>query len=342
MPVTEHNDSSCWKPSCSLDAIKARAEMYISLRAFFYERHILEVETPLLSQSTATDPFLDSIPASVKVAHGVDSRSYYLHTSPEFPMKRLLASGSGPIYQLCKTFRNAEVGERHNPEFTMLEWYRPGFDMSQLMHEVEELVARLLNKPSKSPKKISYRDVFLTYLNVDPFLISDSDLEALALEKTGYSEVSQNGFGINRDNYLNVLLSICIEPFLGKDEDGQVNSVFLYGYPPSQASLAKLRCDEYGQQVAERFELYINGLEIANGYFELTDSKEQRRRFQIDNRQREELGLSNIPLDENLLRALEEGIPNCSGVALGIDRLLMIKLETSSIEDVISFPITRA
>ncbi len=342
MPVTEHNDFSSWKPSCSLDAIKARAEMYVSLRAFFYARHILEVETPLLSQSTATDPFLDSMPANVKVAHGTDSRSYYLHTSPEFPMKRLLASGSGPIYQLCKTFRNAESGLRHNPEFTMLEWYRPGYDMSQLMHEVEELVALLLNKPSISSEKISYRDAFLTYLNIDPFLISDSDLEALALEKTGYSEARRSGFGINRDNYLNVLLSICIEPYLGKDEGGEANPVFLYAYPPSQASLAKLRCDEYGQAVAERFELYINGLEIANGYVELTDSKEQRRRFLIDNRQREELGLSNIPLDENLLRALEEGMPDCSGVALGIDRLLMIKLETSSIEDVISFPIARA
>lgn len=342
MPDTAQDTFLNWKPSCSLEAIKARAEVYASIRAFFYAREVLEVETPMLSQSTASDPFLDSIPAQVAISNGLSAQAYYLQTSPEFPMKRLLASGSGAIYQLCKTFRNAETGQRHNPEFTMLEWYRPGFDMNQLMLEVGDLVATVLNVSLKNPHRLSYRDAFLRYLGVDPFLISDAELIQLAEEKTGYEESEEGGSCSNRDDYLNLLLSICIEPNLGKSDGDKIEPVFLYGYPPSQASLAKLKQDEFGQEVAERFELYINGLEIANGYFELTDAQEQRRRFEHDNKQRETLNLPVIPLDENLLAALSEGMPDCSGVALGVDRLLMIKLNAQSIEEVLSFPITRA
>lgn len=342
MPDTKQSNTPIWKPSCSLEAIKTRAEVYALVRDFFYKRQVLEVETPLLSRSTATDPYLESIPASVCISQGLAACQYYLHTSPEFPMKRLLASGSGAIYTICKTFRNAETGCRHNPEFTMLEWYRPDFDMSQLMIEVNALLKEVLNYPQQALNKLSYREVFLQYLGIDPFLASDAQLICLAEEKAGYSTQSQSESPASRDDYLNVLLSICIEPFLGQSDNGEIEPVFLYGYPPSQASLAKLTQDEFGQEVAERFEVYIKGLEVANGYFELTDAKEQRIRFERDNAQRLALNLPSIPIDENLLSALHKGMPECSGVALGMDRLLMIKLNAKSIEEVISFPVTRA
>ena len=342
MPDTKQSNTPSWKPSCSLEAIKTRAEVYALVRDFFYKRQVLEVETPLLSCSTATDPFLDSIPASVCVSHGLPACQYYLHTSPEFPMKRLLAAGSGSIYQLCKTFRNAETGHRHNPEFTMLEWYRPGFDMSQLIAEVNDLIWSVLDCPLQSPNKLSYREAFQQYLGIDPYLVTDAELRCLAEEKAGFCVKDQHDCPTSRDDYLNVLLSICIEPFLGQGENGEIEPVFLYAYPPSQASLAKLTQDEFGQKVAERFEVYIQGLEIANGYFELTDTKEQRIRFERDNAQRLALNLQPIPIDENLLSALQIGMPECSGVALGMDRLLMIKMGAKSIEEVISFPIMRA
>lgn len=342
MSETKQNHVSCWKPSCSLEAIKTRAEVYSLVRDFFYRRHVIEVETPLLSRSTATDPFLDSIPASVNILHGLPAESYYLHTSPEFPMKRLLAAGSGAIYQICKTFRNSETGHKHNPEFTMLEWYRPGFDLTQLMHEVNELLGLVLDLPQQTPIKLSYREAFQQFLDIDPYLATDEQLICLAEEKAGYIVQEQHDSQFNRDEYLNVLLSVCIEPFLGKSENQEIKPVFLYAYPPSQASLAKLTLDTFGQEVAERFEVYINGLEIANGYFELTDAEEQRCRFESDNEQRVALSLSTIPIDNNLLSALKAGLPLCSGVALGMDRLLMVKQNVKSIEEVLSFPINRA
>ncbi len=342
MSHSKQNQLPQWKPSCSLEAMKARAEVYASIRAFFYDRNVLEVETPLLSKSTASDPFLASVPVSLTISNGLAAQPYFLHTSPEFPMKRLLAAGSGSIYQLCKTFRNAETGLRHNPEFTMLEWYRPGFDMNQLMDEVSELVSDVLKTPALKAEKLSYREAFLRYLDIDPFLASDEELMALAKDKTGYTVSPEMSSDSSRDDYLNLLLSICIEPKLGLNEQGEMEPVFLHGYPPSQASLAKLKRDAFGQEIAERFELYIKGLEIANGYFELTDTDEQRWRFEQDNNQRKSLGLDLIPLDENLLAALNEGMPSCSGVALGVDRLLMVKLKASSIGEVISFPISRA
>jgi lysyl-tRNA synthetase class 2 len=342
MPNTKPKYVPAWKPSCSLEAIKTRAEVYTLVRDFFSERNVLEVDTPVLSRSTATDPFLESIPAMVCVSQGLSSHQYYLHTSPEFPMKRLLAAGSGAIYQICKTFRNSETGHRHNPEFTMLEWYRPGFELSQLMAEVNDLLAVVLDCPAQISSKLSYREAFQQFLDIDPYLASDAQLICLAEEKAGYVVQNQNNTSVSRDDYLNVLLSICIEPNLGLDVNGEIMPVFLYAYPPSQAALAKLTVDEYGQEVAERFEVYIRGLEIANGYFELTDAKEQRYRFEKDNEQRSALSLPSIPMDENLLNALQKGLPECSGVALGMDRLLMVKLNASRIEDVISFPIMRA
>jgi lysyl-tRNA synthetase class 2 len=340
--VSAQNDVLQWRPACELSAIKARAQVYADIRAFFAERSVLEVETPLLSASTATDPFLASIPACVRSAAGLAGRQFYLHTSPEFPMKRLLAAGSGAIYQICKTFRDGESGRRHNPEFTMLEWYRPGFTLEQLMNEVAELVNLVLHEHQSDVHPISYREAFQQYLNIDPFTIADNHLQDLAYAKTGFSVSAQETIMTSRDDYLNLLLSHCIEPNLGRSDNGKPVLCFLHAYPASQASLAKVTRDEMGQLVAERFELYINGLEIANGYFELTDASEQMQRFEQDNRQREKLKLPRIPVDTRFLAALESGMPECSGVALGVDRLLMIKQQAYTLDEVMSFPIDRA
>ena len=341
MTFSDQSSKRQWAPTCCLQSLKARAEAYARIRSFFQERKVLEVETPLLGSSTATDPFLASVTASLSLSSGQPGRQFFLHTSPEFPMKRLLAAGSGAIYQICKTFRDGESGKRHNPEFSMLEWYRPGFSLSQLMSEVAELVIRVLGIEGLQIKHLSYREAFNQYLGIDPFSASDEQLRQMAEQKTGIVSSEQDAVPLNRDDYLNLLLTSCIEPELGAEGNGSPALCFLSGYPASQASLARLAEDEYGQLVAERFELYIQGLEIANGYFELTDAQEQARRFQQDNDQRKQMGLPQIPPDQHLLDALTVGLPACSGVALGLDRLLMIKLQTNTIEDVISFPVER-
>ncbi|KZY28164.1 MULTISPECIES: EF-P lysine aminoacylase EpmA [unclassified Oleiphilus] len=326
--------SEQWQPTCSLQRLKARAELYAQLRAFFVARHVLEVETPILGRSTATDPHLESLSCALNSAPGAGSECLYLHTSPEFPMKRLLAAGSGSIFQICKTFRNAESGVRHNPEFSMLEWYRPGFDLNALMQETADLLETLLGSCEVST--VSYRDLFRKYLDLDPMIVAIDVLRQKAIELAGYS-----GPNLERDEYLDLLLSVCIEPYLGCSEDSKLRPVFVSDYPASQASLAALKHDEDGLLVAERFELYINGLEIANAYHELTDAKEQRQRFESDNLVRQDMGLNGIPIDEKFLSALESGMPDCSGIALGLDRLLMIKEGVNSIEDVLSFPLSR-
>jgi len=319
-----------WRASCSQSNLKARAALYALIRAFFVARDVLEVETPLLSASTATDPHLESIQALVKIHIGLEEKPYYLQTSPEFPMKRLLASGSGAIYQICKTFRNGETGRKHNPEFTMLEWYRPGFALEDLMQELEQLTTKILG--TAEAERLSYRDAFLRYVNIDPFTIRNDDLAARALALTDY-----HGPEMSRDDYLNLILSICIEPNLGINRP-----CFLYEYPPSQASLAQVSVSSLGIPIAQRFELYIQGMELANGYFELTDSDEQAKRFAQDNLERSQMDLPIIPPDEHLIAAMKHGLPACSGVAVGLDRILMLKVGASTIEDVLAFPIARA
>ncbi len=319
-----------WRASCSLSNLKARAELYALIRAFFVARKVLEVETPILSTSTATDPQLESISASVRKNMGSEAEPYFLHTSPEFPMKRLLASGSGAIYQICKTFRNGESGRKHNPEFSMLEWYRPGFSLSELMQELELLMSDALG--TNSAENLSYRDAFLRYVDIDPFEITDELLAIKARELAEYA-----GPKLSRDDNLNLILSICIEPFLGAE-----NPCFLCEYPPSQASLAQICLSSAGHLVAQRFELYINGMELANGYYELTDAQEQSKRFDQDNQERCLAGLPAIPPDENLVAAMAHGLPACSGVAVGLDRVLMLKVGVQSIDEVLTFPISRA
>lgn len=281
-------------------------------------RQVLEVETPLLGQAASTDVHLESL--------SIGNAQCFLQTSPEFAMKRLLVAGSGDIYQICKAFRAGESGKRHNPEFTMLEWYRSGFDQFQLMAEVAELVSLLLGDCPVNRR--SYRSAFAEVLDIDPHRASVSELAALAQQHTGYAAGDDD-----RDTLLDLLMSQVIEPQLGRGE-----LTFIYDYPASQCALAKVKIDGQGAAVAERFELYVEGVELANGYHELTDAEEQRQRFEADLAERLQRGLSQVPMDQRLVAALQEGMPSCAGVALGLDRLLMLMVGTDSIRDVIAFP----
>lgn len=301
-----------WLPSAPRAALAARAELLKTLRAFFDARGVLEVETPLLCSGTITDPAIDPV--------GCDGR--WLQTSPEYPMKRLLAAGSGPIYQVCKAFRGGEAGPRHNPEFTLLEWYRPGFSLSGLMDEVAELVQAILG--ARDVQVLTYRQLFKNTLGLDPHTISREALEDFARQRLDYS-----GGDESRDTWLDLLLTHLVEPQLK-------GLVLVHDYPASQAALARLR-DEGEVVVAERFELYVDGVELANGYFELTDPAEQRARFEADNLALVVRGEQPRPLDERLLAAMESGLPDCAGVALGLDRLLMMKLGCDSLDEVLSF-----
>lgn len=316
-----------YQPTCDLDAIKARAKMYAQLRQFFAERNILEVETPILSQAGVTDVHLASVKASRHM--GGRQQIHYLQTSPEFAMKRLLASGSGPIYQICKVFRDDEHGRKHNSEFTMLEWYRPDFNLKDLMFEVSDLLNVTLTARfgDVRPTVLSYKHAFIDRLDLNPLQAS---LKAL---KDCCNRVGLNlDLGDDRLGYIDLLFSHMVEPSLGFD-----TPVFLTDFPPEMASLAKTKVDEDGELVAARFELYIEGLELANAYDELIDAEILRSRFKADNIERAKLDLGVMPVDEYLLAALPH-MPECSGIALGIDRLLMVATEKMRLENVITFP----
>lgn len=316
-----------WGPSAHLDALRARAVLLARVRAFFAEAGVLEVDTPILSRAGASDPALNSFRARTG-----DGRLLYLHTSPEFPMKRLLAAGSGPIYQICKVFRDDERGRLHHPEFSLLEWYRPGWDEGRLMDEVAALVRLVLERPELPVERLSYRDLFRQRLNVDPWTASSDTLRARALE-VGIS--GAESLELERDAWLDLLLSHSLEPQLGR-----ARLTFVQDYPPSQAALARVRPGD--PPVAERFELYLEGVELANGFCELIDAEEQRARFLADLAIRESRGQHCPPLDERLLAALEAGLPECAGVALGLDRLLMLAIGAHHIDEVLAFPLERA
>lgn len=313
-----------WKPSAPLQNLKARAELLATVRAFFAEREVLEVDTPALSHHGVTDRYMRSMVAKVS-----SIESGFLQTSPEYAMKRLLAAGSGSIYQICKAFRQDEVGAKHNPEFTMLEWYRLGFDHFQLMDDVFELVSEVLGP--KKRQDLSYQQAFIEFLDFDPLSITDEALELFARSNLGSLPNE-----LERDDFLSLLFEDKIEPQLGLND----SVCFIYDYPASQAALARI--SETDPRVAHRFELYIEGIELANGFYELADSSQQLARFEADNSWRKNNGLAEIAIDQHFIAALEHGLPECSGVALGLDRLLMIKLATSDIQDVIAFPWDRA
>lgn len=317
-----------WQPSASIETLRERARLMAKVRAFFAQRDVLEVETPVLGQGGSTDVHLVSLHTLARTDKG--QRRLWLQTSPEFHMKRLLAAGSGPIFQLAKSFRDGEVGGRHNIEFTMLEWYRPQFTLDKLVDETATLVMTLLPSFPGPVVHYRYRELFHTHLEVDPFTTSLEKLRLVAAERAQMSTQSLAGEG--RDICLDLLMSVVIEPQLGRHELSVV-----VDYPASQAALAQRHQDADGEWVASRFELYLNGIELANGYHELTDASEQRARFTEDNAERRRLGLPEVDIDERLLAALEHGMPEGAGVALGIDRLIQLALGKARLQDVLAF-----
>ena len=316
-----------WKPTATHQARVARASLLKTIRTFFEDRQVLEVDTPLLSSATVTDVYLDAFHTAFDHAASGKAQTLWLQTSPEYAMKRLLCAESGPIYQICKAFRHEGQGRYHNPEFTMLEWYRPGFDHQALMDEVDALLtATLACEPAD---KLSYQHVFLTHTGMDPLCVSKPELvKALTDHKIDISSPD----ALDIDSLLQLIFSMVIEPEIGTERP-----VMVYGFPASQAALAKINAVD--PRTADRFEVYFKGIELANGFYELSDAAEQRHRFESDNQQRQSMGLPTKPVDEHLLNALESGLPDCAGVALGIDRLLMPKTGADSIETVINFPV---
>lgn len=329
MPAPASGD---WRPSASLEALRLRARMLEDIRAFFTTRDVLEVETPILSAAATTDPYLTSLVTRYTGPGFPAGQDRYLHTSPEFPMKRLLAAGSGSIYQLCKVFRDSESGRLHNPEFTLLEWYRVGFDHHRLMDEVAALVTEVLTGTVAlgAPEKLSYREAFERHAGLDPHTAGQRELADRARVLDIQAPAS-----LDVDGWRNLLLTHAVESHLGR---GQLT--FLYDYPASQAALARIRPGP--PPLASRFELYLDGIELANGFHELGDYAEQRRRFEHDLARRNALNLPAVPSDENLLEALARGLPECAGVALGFDRLVMIALGARTLNSALTFAFDRA
>ena len=311
-----------WQPGASLAVLRARARLRQQVRDFFAERGVLEVDTPVLGRYGVSEPAIDSIAASAPGIEGV------LQTSPEYFMKRLLAAGSGPIYQMGPVFRAGEAGRRHNPEFTMVEWYRPGFSIEALMQEVAALVQSALG--IATPVVRQYRELLCAHAGVDPWMDDDATIRARASDVSGLDPDR-----LDRGEALDVLVSHEVEPVFAGEE-----AVFVRGYPPDQAALSVV-AREGGVEVAQRFELYVRGVELCNGYRELTDAGEQRARFERDNQYRRRQGKPEMRPDPGLLAALEAGLPPCSGVALGLDRLLMLQTGVASLDEVLPFSAER-
>jgi len=316
-----------WQPTASLTNLRRRAQVIDTIRRFFAERQVLEVETPSLSAAAVSDPHLFPFATDYVPEGGGLAQTLYLHTSPEYPMKRLLAAGSGCIWQLCRVYRNGESGSRHNPEFSMLEWYRLGFDHHRLMDEVDDLVDVVLG--CGRSRRVTYAALFVEHLGVDIHTCENAELARLGLEHCDFRGE------LDRDGWLNLLFSHCIEPRL-------LQPTMVYAFPASQAALARVVEGDDRVASAARFELFIKGMELANGYFELTDADEQSRRFEADQRLREIFQRPVLPTDQRLIGALQQGLPECAGVALGVDRLVMLALGASRIDEVIAFPLQRA
>lgn len=318
--------NNIWRPTADIATLKQRAEILQTIRAFFHARGVMEVETPLMCHTSVTDPFIESIPALYQSHPSEPARTYYLQTSPEYAMKRLLAAGSGSIYQICKAFRQGEVGRLHNPEFTMIEWYRLGFNQLQLMDEVDALLQLIIK--TKPAERVTYRELFAKKFNVDVFKLTLVELQTLAtsLQINVQAEIE------DRDTWLNLIMTHVAEPELGSDKP-----CFIYNFPASQAALARMNADD--PETAARFEVYYKGMELANGFHELQNADEQRKRFIDNNRKRTTLQLTPMPLDELFLSALQAGLPDCSGVALGIDRLIMLALNKETLQEVVAIPI---
>jgi lysyl-tRNA synthetase class 2 len=325
-----------WRSKASNEILLERALMLKNIRAFFDARGVIEVETPLLSHYATTDPHLDSFQSSFR------DQICYLNTSPEYAMKRLLAGHEQSIYQICKAFRDDELGPNHNPEFTLLEWYQPGYDMQQLMEEVAELMAGLyhlskfssgVNSPLKKTPFVglSYQQAFEDFVGINPHQASSEQCYQLA--KTNNVEIPR-GLGPDDevDEWLDWLLVQLVLPAFNKQ-----GFTFLHDYPASQCALAKVAKNEQRVLVARRFELFFGEIELANGFHELTDAQEQLRRFKLEQQRRKKAGKEGGPIDDNFIAALSSGLPDCSGVAIGLDRLLMVITNSICIDQVLTF-----
>lgn len=313
--------SDTWGTVAGPEILLQRAVMLSEIREFMSERGIIEVDTPVLSLSGNPDPAIESLTTRVRIKG--QSHSYFLNTSPEFYLKRMMASNKASVYQLGKVFRNDELGVSHQPEFTMLEWYRPDFDHHMLMSEVVDLLQTL---GWEEAEKIEYADVFYQHLNIQPHSSSLEELWNKAREE------GLEGDTPDRSQILDFLFSHKISKNLGIHKP-----TLIYNYPACQAALARMNNEPIAK--ACRFELFIDGMEIANGYHELTDADEQLRRFEEDNQVRKQRGLSTIKYDQHLIDAMNEGLPDCAGVAVGIERLLMAKTGIKNINDVLPFPL---
>lgn len=328
-------DKTTYAPTMSLEMATKRAQMLSTIRQFFAERQVLEVQTPLLSQAANTDTFLQSVAA--QVTYQDKPRSFYLHTSPEFAMKRLLASWQVAIYQICPVFRDNEIGSRHNIEFTMLEWYQPHYSLNDLAEELAKLLEALYDYPVIM-NHYRYIDAFMDYVGIHPLTASIEALKAVAEDK-GLANIDldlandiEDNIENSRQAWLDLLFSHAVEPNLGHDLP-----TLIIDYPPATAALAKTAVDKEGNLIAKRFELYIDGIEIANAYDELADGQALRARFVADNKQRQQHDLPPMPIDEHLLAACDD-LPSCSGIAVGLDRLLMVVTGTKKLSAVIAFP----
>ena len=318
-----------WRPSARLTTIRRRAELLEDIRQFFRSRSVVEVETPLLCRAVATDLHLQGMGVELRMDRGEPPRKMYLQTSPEGPMKRILAAGSGPIYQICKAFRNGESGSAHSPEFTVLEWYRPGWSLNELADEVQSLVESCTQ--FRGARRLDYRDAMREHAGLDPFACDQAMARQACVAHGAPQELTDS---LDLDQSLDFLMSHQVQPNL---ESGMC---FLFGFPASQAAMAALT--EEDPPRAARFELYLDGLELANGYFELTDSAVLRNRMRADQAARRSRGLPVPPVDERLLAAMAYGLPECSGVALGVDRLLMANSGLATLSEALSFDTARA
>jgi lysyl-tRNA synthetase class 2 len=324
---------SDWQPTCSVEHLRLRAQVLAQIRGFFAERSVLEVETPLLSHGIGTDPQLEFFTTEYCLAP--QKRTLFLQTSPEFAMKRLLAAGSGSIYQITKAFRNGESGRFHNPEFTLLEWYHVGFKLPELMDECADLIALLFDhrKPLMETQRFRYQEIFQRYTGLNPLEFSYRQYCAYALDNHLPEAISICGY--DHAIWLDFIFSHKVQPFLGQNA-----LCMVYGYPVCQSSLARI--NEHNPQITDRAELFINGVELGNGYFELTNAQEQGERFDQELEIRRQRNAPASVKDERLVAALQAGLPECSGMAIGLDRLLMLLSDSVTIDDVLGFPIDRA
>lgn len=323
-----------WRPTANLDALRLRARLYATIRAFFAERDVLEVETPVLSVAGNTDANIESFSLEFSGRTDGAPRTRWLRTSPEFPLKRLLAAGVGDCYELGRVFRNGEAGGRHNPEFTMLEWYRVGWDHLRLIDETVALLRAALALVGRDAtvETCTFRDLYRDRLGLDPFNVDDATLQA------ALGDVRIDPDGLTRDDWLDLLMTHRLQPMFDRD-----SILVVHDWPASQCALARIRAGQGdAPDVAERFELYLGPLELANGYHELIDAVEQRARFERDHVLRTARGSVRPPIDEHLLAAMAVGLPACAGVALGIERLLMALLGTDRIADALAFDFARA